>query len=376
MTLYLQEKLLKRKKLGNLRTLQVIPGRIDFSSNDYLGLARSLDFSKKVNQEILLHTEDKSNGIGSTGSRLLTGNSKYAQDLEEAIALFHGYEAGLIFNNGYMANLGLISAIMGSEDHVFFDSNIHTSMHDGIRLSRARAFPFKHNHVEHLEKRLKQSSSSRNRFICIESIYSTDGSKAPLSQICRLAKKYTANVIVDEAHAVGVYGLNGSGLVAEQKLNSEIFAQVTTFGKALGTHGAIVLGTQILKQALINFANSYIYTTALPLHTLAAIKCSYEIFPTLDFERQQLKKLIQIFCETHSDSSETHIQSLLIEGNESAKSAAKWLFLQGYDVRPLLSPTVQRGREMLRISLHAFNQEEELKLLLDHVRSYRSSFHE
>lgn len=366
MTLHLEQKLLKRKKLGNLRQLHVVPPLLDFSSNDYLGLARSPVLASMINDEVARKAH-RIHRFGSTGSRLLTGNTVYAQDLEEYIARFHGFETGLLFNCGYMANLGLLSAMMDDQDTVYFDASIHASSHDGIRLSRAKAFSFRHNDMVHLEKRLKNSTDSRNRYICVESIYSMDGSKAPLSAICQLAKKYEAKVIVDEAHAVGVCGLLGQGLVMDQLSNPEVFAKIVTFSKALGVHGAIVLGSRLLKDTLINFATPYIYTTALPFQALAAIKCAYELFPTLENERQRLEDLIKIFRE-HFQTSETPIQSIPVEGNEKARQIAQKLSFYGYDVRAILSPTVQRGHEILRINLHAFNTKEELKRFLKQIR--------
>lgn len=359
----MKNKLLTRQRLGNLRRLQIPQKLIDFSSNDYLGLARSKELAASVMQECNRHTSIL-NGLGSTGSRLLTGNSSYAEDLENRIAAFHGYDAGIIFSCGYMANVGLLSTIACSLDTVIFDAAIHASTRDGIHLSRAKGLPFKHNDLKHLECRLNNSSIQGDRFICIESIYSTDGSKAPLQDICRLANSYGAHLIVDEAHAIGVCGPNGEGLVSEQKLNPYVFAQINTFGKALGVYGAIILGSNLLKQSLINFAHSCIYTTALPFHALAAIKCSYDLFPGLVSERAHIQKLIQIFRKTQPDSSETHIQSIKIQGNDAVKQAAQNIANQGYNVSPLISPTVRRGHEVLRICLHAFNTEDELNNLL------------
>jgi len=375
MTLHLENRLLKRAKFGNLRKLQTIQSSIDFSSNDYLGLARSSQLSASVFQEWKRHLSHL-NGLGSTGSRLLTGNSIYAQSLEEKIAKFHGYDSGLLFSCGYMANVGLLSAITNQESVIFFDTAVHASIHDGIRLSRSKAFPFRHNDLEHLENRLKTCSSEGDRFICIESIYSTDGSIAPLTEINRLAREYEAHLIVDEAHAVGACGPRGRGLVAEHNLTAHVFAQVTTFGKALGTYGAIVLGNHILKEALINFATSYIYTTALPFQTLAAINCSYDLFPEMDQERAHLEKLIQIFRTSYPSSSISHIQSVSIEGNEAVKQIAQTIVQQGFDVRPLMSPTVQRGCEVLRVCLHAFNSEDELMQLINHLQLHRNLCYE
>ena len=371
MTLHLENRLLKRTKLGNLRKLQIIKPLIDFSSNDYLGLARSPQLAMSVFQECEMHLSHL-NRLGSTGSRLLTGNSFYAQELEEKIAKFHGYEAGLLFGCGYMANVGLITAITNQESVIFFDAAVHASTHDGIRLSRAKAFPFRHNDLEHLEYRLKSCPSQGDRFICIESIYSTDGSMAQLPEISQLAREYEAHLIVDEAHAVGACGPKGRGLVAEHNLMTHVFAQVTTFGKALGTYGAIVLGNHTLKQALINFARSIIYTPALPFQTLAAIKCTYDLFPEMDQERDHLQKLIKIFRKSYPSCSMSHIQSIKIQGNEAVKCAAQAIVNQGFDVRPLMSPTVQRGHEVLRVCLHTFNTDDELAQLINHIQFHGS----
>lgn len=371
MTLTLEDRLLKRQKLGNLRALKIPPSLIDFSSNDYLGLARSPLLAMSVFQEWKMHLSPL-NGLGSTGSRLLTGNSLYAQELEEKIAKFHGYEAALLFSCGYMANIGLLTAVTNPESVIFYDAAVHASTYDGIHLSHARAFPFRHNDLEHLEKRLRSRSTKGDCFICIESLYSTDGSMAPLAQISRLAREYEAHLIVDEAHAVGASGPEGRGLVAEHHLMDHVFAQVTTFGKALGTYGAVILGNHTLKQALINFATSCIYTTALPFQTLAAIKCSYELFPKMDSERNHLQQLIQIFRQSTLGISMSHIQSIPLAGNKAAKHAAQQLLKQGFDIRPLLSPTVRRGHEVLRVCLHAFNSEKELAQLISRLQQHRS----
>lgn len=375
MTVHLKDKLQRCEKLGNLRQLQSTQHPIDFSSNDYLGLAKSSLLATSVTRECHTHATNSLNGLGSTGSRLLTGNSNYAENLENEIAKFHGYEAGLIFNCGYMANMGLLSSIATSADTIFFDSKVHASTRDGIRLSRAQAFPFRHHDFQHLESRLKNCSTRGAKWVCVESIYSTDGSIAPLREICRLAEKYEAHLIVDEAHATGVCGPCGRGLVAEYGLTSQVFAQITTFGKALGAYGAIILGSHILKKALINFATPFIYTTSLPLHSLAAIKCSYDLFPKLESERKHLQNLIQFFQKARPGSSAAHIQSVPIAGNEIVKRIAKGLSSQGFDVRALTSPTVQRGHEVLRICLHAFNTENELNRLLNLISPYRNLCH-
>jgi len=358
---HFEEKLHRRFQSGNLRKLKVAESLVDFCSNDYLGLARSSVLAAAVNHEWSKESSEL-NGLGSTGSRLLTGNSRYAEQLEASIAEFHGYDTGTIFGCGYMANVGLLSTIAGDDDAYFFDAGVHASMREGIRLSSASAYPFRHNDVQSLEKRLQNCRVAGNRFICVESIYSTDGSVAPLEDICRLARQYDAHVIVDEAHAVAVCGPEGRGLVAQHGLMAQVFAQVVTFGKGVGAYGAIVLGNTILKEALVNFATSFVYTTALPSHALYAIKCSYDLFPKLHDERHHLQQLISLFP---ADSS-THIQVVEVPGNNEVRRIAQILEAAGYDVRPLMSPTVQRGHEVLRICLHAYNTRDQVKELLTH----------
>lgn len=350
----------KRKQIGNFRSLHIKRNLIDFASNDYLGLARSQHLKRAI-----LFEWQSLDYLGSTGSRLLTGNNPYVEDLEAKIAAFHGFEAGLIFNCGYMANVGLISSITEDGDILFFDSHIHASMHEGIHLAKAKAFPFRHNDLNHLEKRLKQNAQKAPIYICIESIYSTDGSLAPLSEIFYLSQKYHARLIVDEAHAVGICGKQGRGLVSKANLSGKIFAQIITFGKALGSFGAIVLGDLHLKEILVNFAKSFIYTTALPFPSLAAIKCSYALFPKLEIERAQLQDLIQLANRSH-----TPIQPLPIISNHAAHALVETITKEGFDIRALLSPTVQRGKEKIRLTLHAFNSKEELIHLLQLVRKY------
>lgn len=362
----LKNKLLQRAVQDNLRRLQRPSQTLDFASNDYLGLARSPALFSMIHHEIAL--QSSKNLFGSTGSRLLTGNTSYAEKLENHIAKFHGFETALLYNCGYMANLGLISAIANDRDVIFFDTHVHASIRDGIRLSKAAAFPFHHNDLHHLETRLKSATASK-RYLCIESIYSMDGSKAPLSEICLLAKKYDAKIIIDEAHATGIFGPAGQGIVENQQKHPEIIAKVITFSKALGTHGAAVLGSNLLKKFLINFSSPQIYTTALPLHSLIAIKCAYELLPTLKAERSTLNELISLYAQNMPYASRSPIQPFYIQGNKLAKHISHLMAVRGYDVRAILSPTVQQGHEILRINLHAFNQKVELLSLIKELKS-------
>lgn len=372
----LSQALTDRKGDHSLRTLSKNNGLIDFCSNDYLGFSRSEILREKIRQ---LECEYFDAKIGSTGSRLISGNTDFCEELEGRIAKFHRAEAGLIFNSGYDANLGIFSSLPQRNDTIVYDQLVHASIRDGIRLSHARAFSFKHNDLEDLGRKLKAANG--NVFVAAESIYSMDGDCAPLLEMSELCRQYGANLIVDEAHATGVFGEKGEGKVVELGLEKRIFARLHTFGKALGCHGAIVLGSEKLRSYLINFARSFIYTTALPFHSLMTISCAYDLLesqpeadaPTAqsDKERTKLKNNISYFKSKITSNvsrrmieSESAIQCIVIPGNESVKSVARNLQEAGYDVRPILHPTVPTGSERLRICLHAFNTEEEISCLI------------
>jgi len=303
---------------------------------------------------------------GSTGSRLLAGNYALIEEIEKQIATFHKAEAALILNSGYDANIGLLSAVPQKGDTILYDQLCHASLRDGIRLSFAQSFSFEHNNLDELEKKMK--SATGNIFIVTESVFSMDGDFCPLQQLVSLSKKYNAHLIIDEAHAIGVIGENGEGLCQHENLHNEIFCRVYTFGKACGCHGAAVTGSQQLKDYLINFARSFIYTTALPEHSVAAIQASYNTFPFLNDERKHLKKLIDYFqnaaLKFQKLNSSTSIQIVIIPGNDVVKDIALQLQEAAFDVRPILYPTVPLNKERLRIVLHAFNTINEVEELV------------
>lgn len=357
---FLNKKLNERKTQDSFRRVKLGGNKIDFCSNDYLGIAKNN----------LLHPLLAGNfKYGSSGSRLLTGNYPFIQETEKAIADFHDAPSGLIFNSGYDANTGLLSCVPQKEDTILYDKLSHASLRDGIRLSFARAYSFLHNDMDDLERKLKTSGG--NTFVVTESVFSVDGDMAPLTEMIALCETYKAHAIVDEAHATGVVGKKGEGLVQHLGLQQKCFARVHTFGKACGVHGAIVLGSDTLKNYLINFARPFIYTTALPEAAVAAIRASYGIFPSLDKERVHLNKLIRQFQQSsrprrnNHQPSETPIQVVIIPGNKEAKAMAEKLQQNDLDVRAILYPTVPKGRERLRIVLHAFNTPDEVNKLLD-----------
>jgi 8-amino-7-oxononanoate synthase len=373
---HLSQILEERKQQSLFRSLNTSKNLVDFCSNDYLG------FSQKLKQ----NSEFYSFPSGATGSRLLAGNTQFVEDLEQEIADFHGAEAGLIFNSGYDANVGLLSCLPQKNDLLFTDELIHASMIDGARLSYATRFKFRHNDVEDLERRiappaprggasdvnLKSDFDSPSggwgaTFIAIESVYSMDGDLANLEAIVNLSEKYGANLIVDEAHATGVFGKNGKGLVSELGLEDKVFARVITFGKALGCHGAIVLGSKNLRNYLINFARPFIYTTAAPMHTHESVRQAYQLLKSPNFSNGKLHSLIHFFKEQAKQvpdleliESPSAIQCIIISGNERCRLVASALQRNGLDIRPIVSPTVPKGKERLRICLHEFNTEQEI----------------
>lgn len=373
---FLNKRLTAREENGLLRKLSPENNLIDFSSNDYLGFARSGELKDLIDSE-LKNLKIKN---GSTGSRLLTGNTAYVEELEKFIAEYHNAEAGLIFNSGYDANLGLITAVAKKDDLIYYDELSHASVYDGIRLAHGSTFPFRHNDLANLEGRLKyflDNRKDKNCFVIVESVYSMDGDFAPLEKISELCEKYNAHLIVDEAHATGIFGPKGEGRVLELNLlgrsphgQKKVFARVHTFGKALGCHGAIVLGSQSLRNYLINFARSFIYTTALPFHSLTSIKSAYELLINKNNNSIKINNLINLFKQKLKElhikgliESSSPIQSIIFEGNETVKKIASLIQKDGFDVRPILSPTVPKGKERIRICLHTFNTEEEINAL-------------
>jgi 8-amino-7-oxononanoate synthase len=362
---FLIESLEKRREQNTLRRLTNNSNLIDFCSNDYLGFALSQELKQNIQREFNSINNPKN---GSGGSRLLAGNSEYAENLEKKIAAFHHASAGLIYNSGYDANVGLFSAVARKGHTVLYDELIHASVHDGLKLSPANKLSFKHNDIIDLEEKLK--SLTGIIYIAVESVYSMDGESAALKEIADLCERYNANLIVDEAHATGITANDGKGKVQELGIENKVFARVHTFGKALGCHGAIVLGSELLREFLINYSRSFIYTTALPLKNLVAIYQSYEMLRKQPELVKQLQERIKYFKENiikHPQlvflENNSPIQSVIIKGNEAVKKTAAQLQQAGFDVRPIVSPTVPEGSERLRICIHAFNTKEQIELL-------------
>ncbi len=363
---YIEHSLQNRLKDDSLRELSANTSLKDFYSNDYLGFASSGKLKKLIFDAI----DEGLYRNGSGGSRLIAGNDLFTEELEDEIARYHGSESAILFNSGYDANVGLFSSVAQRGDTVVADELIHASVIDGIRLSNATRFSFKHNDAQSLEEKLKHAKGKL--FVAIESIYSMDGDAAPLHEIFEVAERYDAAVIIDEAHAGGIYGPNGEGLIYQSGLHQRAFARLITYGKAFGCHGAAVIGAENLKKYLINFARSFIYTTAAPFYNLISIKMAYRMLADKSYV-ELLRENISYFIEQAKGlgaliPSSSSIQCILVEGNSRARHLAAYLQREGFNAKAIVNPTVKKNQERIRICLHSFNTKSDICTLITHVK--------
>lgn len=369
----LKSKLKDREATNALRQLGKQINLVDFSSNDYLGFAK-LETIFSNSHEFLMGHNMKQNG--ATGSRLLSGNHPLFHILETMLSEFHNSETALIYNSGYDANIGLFACVPQRGDIILYDEYVHASIRDGIQLSNAKAYKFKHNDLDDLQQQITRHSKLVSEthhviYVVTESVFSMDGDSPNLKAMSQLCKTHQAYFIVDEAHAVGVFGERGAGIIQELTLENAIFARLVTFGKAMGCHGAAILGNKDLKEYLINFSRSFIYTTALPPHSLATIHAAYEELITTTNRAQLLEKIsffkseiIKNKLQDYFIDSDSAIHCCLVSGNDTVKSVAQKLQEHGFDVKPILSPTVPQGTERLRFCLHTFNSNQEITKVL------------
>lgn len=363
--LHWQNKLNKRHENDSYRELRVFYGLTDFYSNDYLGIAKDDTVANTINITL---AGQKHHLNGSTGSRLLSGNHIWARRCEYYLSQFYQSENAMLFNSGYDANLGIMACIGERNDTIIYDELSHASIRDGVRLSVSRSFSFAHNDLDDLEKKMAQATGQI--FIVTESIFSMDGDAAPLKELVAICKKHNAYLIVDEAHAVGLFGTNGNGLIDELGLNNEVFIRVVTFGKGAGMHGAAAICNDEVKNFLVNFCRPFIYSTALPPSDCIAIMTAHEVMQEKNEDRELLKSHISYF---RNKVSQTKLQlidgigpicAVIIPGNQKVKDISNLLITNGLGVLPVLSPTVPQGKERLRIILHSFNTKEEIDQLI------------
>ena len=377
----LQQKLQQREEQNALRNLPVVNDLVDFASNDYIGFAKNETIFHETHQYLL----DKNIKVnGATGSRLLSGNHALYSETEDFISQFHQAETALIFNSGYDANIGFFGAVPQRNDVILYDELCHASIRDGIQMSNAKSYKFPHNDLEELEKLItKYQPTTDNRqpttvYIVTESVFSMDGDCPNVEALTNLSEKYSAFLVVDEAHALGVFGQQGEGLVQSLGLEDKVFARIMTFGKGLGCHGAAILGSQSLKSYLVNFARSFVYTTGLSPHSVATILQSYKHLTKEKEALQKLKSNIIFFNQEKMRLglkplfvySKSAIKCAIIPGNERVKNSATQLQQKGFDVRPILSPTVPEGQERLRFCLHSYNSESEITNVLELLSTF------
>ncbi len=371
----LDQKLQERIASNALRQLQTDSKKVDFASNDYLGMAKDNMVFYEAHK---LLTDRGIIQNGSTGSRLLSGNSSLYEETEQYVATYYKADAALIFNSGYDANLGFFSSVPQRTDVVVFDEYIHASMRDGIRMGTARSLKFKHNKLNDLANILqrvrKDSEAEAQCYVVTEAVFSMDGDSPDLRRLMALCKEYQCKLILDEAHAIqGVNDTVYNELIKEIT-EQVLFARIVTFGKAMGVQGSAILGGNDLKTYLLNFARSFIYTTALPPMTVASILTVIRAIESAEVKerKKRLKENIMIFSrevqhlELHNSfiPSTSSIQSCLVPGNTRVKKIASYLREEGFDVRPILSPTVPESEERLRFCLHSYNTLNEIKEVL------------
>ncbi len=356
---WLEEKLHTRRDKGLHRALPQASGLTDFTSNDYFGLAR--------NEALHILIKEVVSGLpvqnGATGSRLLSGNSAFADKVEYELAAIFNSAAALLFNSGYSANLAVLSSIPGKNDTIIYDELAHASIKDGARLSLAKKFAIRHNDLADLER--KVSRSQGRVYVAVESIYSMDGDECPLEELTSLSAKLGFTIMLDEAHSTGVRGPRGSGIAVEKGLHDRVGIRIYTFGKAMGVCGACVCGSGTVIDYLVNHARPFIYTTAPSQHQLASIKCSFDFLAENMHLQDSLRHKTESFIQ-HSENleqrgeSRSAIQSFIVPGNIAVREAASRIQQKGFDVRPIVSPTVPQGKERLRICIHTFNTNEEI----------------
>ncbi|KAL5047723.1 hypothetical protein BDW71DRAFT_34366 [Aspergillus fruticulosus] len=390
----LREALSRREDKLCRRKLTILPSSsVDFSSNDFLSLSTSPAYRARFLD--LLQQAPPLHPFASGGSRLLDGNSAYAEELEKLIAAFHNAPSGLLFNSGYDANVGVFSSIPQPGDLIVYDELIHASAHEGMRLSRAeKRIKFPHSSPDGLRAVLQAEITAdprlcegrRNVFIAIESVYSMDGDVAPIREFAEIVDQLlpckNGYFIVDEAHATGVFGPRGSGVVQDLGLEGRMLVRVHTFGKALASHGAIVLCCADTRDYLINYARSLIYTTALGFPFLASIRAAYELLVEGKTEQLQHKlgQLISYFRTrldslSIKDSSTFEVEHFSNSPIFSLRSSvprelARICQERGYTVRAIMPPTVPAGRERVRVCLHAGNTVEEIDGLIGTIATW------
>lgn len=368
------------RERGQLRRMRVLDGsqaprmRVDgreillFAGSNYLDLARHpevVEAAARAAREF---------GCAAGGSRLITGNLWIHEELEQELAKFLGTPAALAFNTGYMANAGVIPALVGRGDFVVSDALSHASIVDGCRLSRAKVRVFPHGDLDALEQALREAASSGRRvLLAVDGVYSMDGDLAPLPEMVPLARRYGAMVLLDDAHGTGTLGATGRGTAEVCGVREGIDVQVGTLGKALGSFGAFVAGSPPLRELLVNVARTFIFTCALAPPQVAAARAALTLVRREPWRRERLQRNADRLrrrlaeCAISSEPSATHIVPVRIGDNARTMSVCERLLARGFYAQGIRYPSVPEGTARLRLTPMATHREEEIDALVEAV---------
>lgn len=353
---------------GRLRTLETAHG-IDFTSNDYLGLAQSRELAQAVE-----HAIARGVPVGAGGSRLLRGNHEEHEALEQEAAHFFGGETALFFGGGFIANSALLSTLPSRGDLIIYDEFIHASAHDGMRLSKANSLAVRHNDAQAFEDSIaawRRDGGTGQPWIVIESLYSMDGDRAPIRDLFDIARRHDAMLVIDEAHATGVFGASGRGLAADLE-GSDNVVSLHTCGKALGAMGALVIGPRVIRDFLVNRGRPFIYATAPSPLIAATVRAAIEICQTQPERRKRLMSLVahaerELTAKTRFASSGSQILPLVVGGDVPAVALARSMQSRGYDIRAIRPPTVPEGTSRLRLTITLNVDEVAITRLVDDI---------
>lgn len=360
------------KQLEQDNNLRKIPGAlpegsINLSSNDYLGLSNN----KGLQREFFNYIALSDLKFSASSSRLLTGNSREYEQLENTIANAYNREACLVYNSGYHANIGILPSLASKKDLILADKLVHASIIDGIKLSKAETLRYNHLDYNHLENILKKKRKHHEQvFIVTESIFSMDGDIADLETLVHIKEKYNCFIYIDEAHALGVRGKKGLGCAEELGLINACDFIVGTFGKAIASIGAFVVCNNNIKEYLVNTSRSLIFTTALPPVNLAWTNFIFEKLPTLTPQREKLNHVSKVLSENLEIKHQSHIIPFITGSNESAIALSKEMINQGFYVLPIRYPTVPKGKARLRFSLNAALTTEDIQQVTKILEQY------
>lgn len=360
----IRQRLAAIEAAGQLRRLEP-PAGVDLSSNDYLGLSRHPRITSQMAEAVMR------DGSGATAARLLRGDRECFTAIERRFADFKQTRRALFFSSGYAANLGLLTTFLEPEDLVFSDALNHASLIDGIRMSKAERRIFPHTDLDALATQLRAAQCAGQKFLVTESLFGMDGDIAPLARYAELCRETNTNLIIDEAHAVGVFGERASGLIEQTGIDDQVFLSMNTAGKALGVAGAFVAGADWAIEYLVQRARTFMFSTAPPPAMAAAINMALDVIRDEPEHRENLRTNVRLIRELLQRAGlpipydETQIIPIVLGESSRAVAVAEQVRAAGFDARAVRPPTVPEGTARLRISVNATLTEPQLRGFVD-----------